>query len=84
MTYIVEQTLEGMAILEEPLSGEVSIGEGYLSPQAKEVDPDKEDQTVYPDNGYDCLDEVTVKAVPYEETANEAGGITVKIGQKGT
>ncbi|MBQ3520999.1 MAG: hypothetical protein IJA50_03760 [Firmicutes bacterium] len=80
MTYIVEQDLEGIAVLEEPLNGEVSIGEGYLSPQAKEVEPSTEEQIVAPDSGYDCLGEVIVKAVPYEESQNSAGGITVKIG----
>lgn len=77
---IVEQTLTGKTVLEEPLSGKVSIGEGFLSPQNKEVTPKTEDQTVDPDSGYDCLSEVIVKAVPYEETQNSAGGITVKIG----
>ena len=81
MTYIVEQTLEGTTVLEEPLIGKVSIGEGYISPQAKEVKPDKEEQIVSPDKGYDCLSEVTVKAVPYEEVANAAGGTTVIIGK---
>lgn len=70
MTYIIQQALEG----------KVSVGEGYLSPQAKEIVPATVDQTVAPDSGYDCLSEVTVKAVPYEEVTNEAGGITVKIG----
>lgn len=77
---IVEQILTGKTVLEEPLAGKVSIGEGYLSPQNKEVVPSKEDQTVAPDSGYDCLGEVTVKGVPYEEVSNEAGGTTVKIG----
>lgn len=77
---IVEQTLTGKTVLEEPLTGKVSMGEGFIRPQSKEVAPDKEDQTVAPDNGYDCLKEVTVKGVPYEEVANEAGGTTVKIG----
>lgn len=77
---IVEQTLTGKTVLEEPLSGKVGIGEGYLSPQVKEIAPNTVDQTVAPDSGYDCLSEVTVKAVPYEETQNSAGGITVKIG----
>ena len=78
--YVVEQALEGIVSGEEHLEGEVNVGEGYLSPQTKEVEPSKEDQTVAPDSGYDCLDKVTVKAVPYEETHNSAGGITVKIG----
>lgn len=77
---IVEQTLTGKKVLEEPLIGKVSVGIGFSSPQNKEVVPSEEDQTVIPNKGYDCLGEVIVKAVPYEETQNSAGGITVKIG----
>jgi len=77
---IVEQTLAGKTVLEEPLTGKVSVGIGFSSPQNKEVIPDKEDQTVIPNKGYDCLGEVIVKAVPYKEAQNSAGGITVKIG----
>ena len=77
---ITEQTLSGKTVLEEPLIGKVSVGVGVTSPQIKEVTPDREDQTVAPDSGYDCLGEVTVKAVPYEEVINNAGGTTVVIG----
>lgn len=80
MAYIVQQTLTGKTVLEEKLTGKVSVGIGFSSPQNKEVVPDKEDQTVIPNKGYDCLGEVIVKAVPYEETQNSAGGTTVKIG----
>ena len=47
---------------------------------AKTVTPTKEAQTVLPDEGYDYLSLVTVNAIPYVETENSAGGITVTIG----
>ena len=80
MTRIIEQTLKAIISTEKRFVGKISIGTGLSSPQAKEVVPSKVDQTVAPNKGYDCLSEVTVKAVPYEEVQNSAGGITVKIG----
>lgn len=47
---------------------------------AKTVTPTTTSQTVLPDNGYDYLSQVTVNAIPYVETENSAGGITVTIG----
>ena len=48
--------------------------------QAKTVTPSLNSQTVLPDNGFDYLSQVTVNAIPYVETENSAGGITVTIG----
>jgi hypothetical protein len=48
--------------------------------QSKTVTPTTSEQTVLPDNGYTCLTQVTVAAIPYVETNNSAGGITVTIG----
>lgn len=49
--------------------------------QKKTVTPSlSADIPVLPDEGYDHLTEVTVKKVPYQETENPQGGITVKIG----
>ena len=51
-----------------------------MKPQSKEVTPSKEAQTIMPDEEYNCLSQVTVKAIPYVETDNSAGGKTVTIG----
>lgn len=48
--------------------------------QAKTVTPSKEKQTVLPDSGYNYLSQVTVNAIPYAESENSAGGLTVTIG----
>lgn len=48
--------------------------------QAKTVTPTTVEQVVLPDNGFTCLSQVTVKAIPYVENANSAGGTTVIIG----
>ncbi len=60
--------------------------EGTLEPSAeitahaKTVTPTAAQQVVLPDEGYDYLSQVTVNAIPYVETENSAGGITVTIG----
>ena len=46
---------------------------------AKTVTPKTISQTVLPDDGYDYLSQVTVNAIPYVETENSAGGMTVTI-----
>ena len=60
--------------------------EGTLEPSSaikvmsKTVTPSKSEQVVLPDEGYNYLSQVTVKAIPYVESENAAGGITVTIG----
>lgn len=54
-------------------------GEG-VNAQAKTATPSSSSQTILPDTGYDYLSQVTVNAIPYVETANPAGGVTVTIG----
>lgn len=51
-----------------------------VTTQNKEVTPGAEQQVVLPDEGVDYLAQVTVKAIPYVETENAAGGLTVTIG----
>lgn len=67
---------EGITVL--GVAGTMSASEG-MTPQAKSVTPSRSQQTVLPDEGYNCLSQVTVAAIPYEETANSAGGVTVTI-----
>lgn len=51
-------------------------------PQAVEVTPKATEQVILPnaEEGYNYLSQVTVKAIPYVETQNDAGGTTVTIG----
>ena len=68
---------EGITIL--GVRGSMSSSEG-MKPQAKSVTPTAAAQTVLPDEGYNCLSQVTVAAIPYAESENSAGGLTVTIG----
>ena len=73
---IAENIRDGVTIL--GVTGSMSGTEG-ANPQAKEVTPTTSVQTILPDSGYNYLSEVTVKAIPYVESDNSAGGITVTI-----
>ena len=70
---------EGIDIL--GVTGTMSSTEG-AKPQAKTVTPSSSVQEILPDTekGYNYLSKVTVNAIPYSETENSAGGITVTIG----
>jgi hypothetical protein len=74
---IPENIREGISIL--GVNGSMNGSEG-VNPQAKEITPSAEEQVVLPDAGYNYLTQVTVKAIPYEESANSAGGKTATIG----
>ena len=67
---------EGITIL--GVEGAMS-GTEDAKPQAKTVTPSKEAQTILPDEGYNNLSQVTVSAIPYAESENSAGGVTVTI-----
>lgn len=54
-------------------------GEG-VNLQSKTATPSFTAQTITADQGYDALSQVTVSAIPYSETDNSAGGVTVTIG----
>lgn len=53
---------------------------GSVTAQTKSVTPSTQQQVVLPDSGYDYLSQVTVAAIPYNESPNSAGGTTVTIG----
>lgn len=73
---IPDNIRDGVTIL--GVAGTMSGTEG-ANPQAKTVIPTTEEQEVLPDEGYNYLSQVTVAAIPYEETENSAGGKTVTI-----
>lgn len=68
---------EGVTIL--GVVGEMSGSENE-KPQDKTITPTTQEQVVIPDSGFTCLRQVTVKAIPYVESDNSAGGKTVTIG----
>lgn len=51
-----------------------------VTAQSRNVTPKTTAQTVTPETGYNYLSSVTVGAIPYTESENSAGGITVTIG----
>lgn len=72
---IADNIKEGVSIL--GVTGTYT-GEGVTA-QAKTATPATTQQVVLPDTGYDYLSQVTVLAIPYVETDNAAGGVTVTI-----
>lgn len=55
-------------------------GSEDMKPQAKTVTPTFTSQEVLPDEGYNCLSQVTVNAIPVAYVDNAQGGQTVTIG----
>ena len=74
---VPENIRDGVTLL--GVTGTMSGTEG-AKPQAKEVTPSTVAQEVLPDEGYNYLSQVTVKAIPYAESDNSSGGTTVTIG----
>lgn len=74
---IPDNIRDGVTIL--GVAGTMSGTEG-ANPQAKNVTPTTEVQEILPDEGYNYLSQVTVQAIPYSESDNSAGGVTVTIG----
>ena len=74
---IASNIREGITIL--GVEGAMS-GTEDARPQAKTVTPTTSIQTILPDEGYNYLSQVTVNAIPYAQSENAAGGLTVTIG----
>lgn len=75
---IAENIREGITVL--GVTGTMS-GTEDAKPEAKEVTPSTTEQVILPDTegGFNYLSQVTVKAIPYVETENSAGGLTATI-----
>lgn len=69
---------EGVSIL--GVTGSMSTTEGENAEETRTVTPSKEQQIITPGSGYTCLRQVIVNGIPYVESQNSAGGITVTIG----
>ncbi len=74
---IADNIRAGVTIL--GVTGAMTGSEG-VNAQSKEVTSSTVDQTVLPDAGFTHLAQVVVKAMPYVESQNSAGGTTVTIG----
>lgn len=74
---IASNIREGVTIL--GVTGTMSGSEGIVS-QTKTVTPSTSKQNVLPDAGYTHLAEVIINPIPYTETENNAGGLTITIG----
>ena len=73
---VAKNIRQGVTIL--GVLGTMSTTEG-LKTQSKTATPSTSKQTILPDKDYNALSQVTVNAIPYVETDNEQGGITVNI-----
>lgn len=51
-----------------------------VTAEAATATPSTDQQVITPSTGYNYLSQVTVLAIPYTETDNSAGGVTVTIG----
>lgn len=74
---IPQNIREGIEIL--GVVGSMDDLEGVKA-QSKTVTPSLEAQTILPDENFTHLSQVTVNPIPYAESENSAGGLTVTIG----
>lgn len=76
---IAENIRENVTIL--GVTGTMSGSEGVKA-ESKTITPSASQQTILPnaDSGYNYISQVVVKAIPYSEQDNSAGGKTVTIG----
>lgn len=74
---IAENIREGVEVL--GVLGTMS-GLEDVKAQTREATPTSAEQIILPEDGFNYLTQVTVNPIPYVETENSAGGITVTIG----
>lgn len=73
-----EDIRQGKTIL--GVVGTMTGAENIKAEESKTVTPNRSTQTITPSTGFDYLTEVVVEPIPYETSANAAGGITYSIG----
>ena len=73
---VAKNIRQGVVVL--GITGTMSTTEG-LKAQAKTATPKTTKQTIIPDETYNALSQVEIAAIPYTETDNDAGGLTVAI-----
>lgn len=73
---VAKNIRQGVVVL--GITGTMSTTEG-LKAQAKTATPRTTKQTIIPDETYNALSQVEIAAIPYTETDNDAGGLTVAI-----
>ena len=73
---VAKNIRQGVIIL--GVTGTMSTTEG-LKAQAKIATPKTTKQIIIPDETYNALSQVEIAAIPYTETDNDAGGLTVAI-----
>lgn len=73
-----ENLRKGVTVL--GVAGSMSGTEDETPESGKVVTPSTSAQVITPSTGYTCFRQVTVEAIPYAESVNSAGGLTVTIG----
>ena len=73
-----ENIREGITVL--GITGTMSGSEDESPQETITVTPTASQQIITPDEGYTCLRQVVVNAIPYVESDNAAGGKTITIG----